>query len=161
MRPRSSRTAAASVVARYKSFRLGWTDGGATLARKLRIALWHYAKDGIPEGGKDKDGIKTSSRTISDPRPAVAVVPTRTARAPFSEWHRRTELLLPNAGIMVRDRRSHRIRGAGRTLSRKSQFTRDRKSALDFNALIRGGSLIGLLLKSTYFFSRVLSGANS
>src|SRR4030088_2190916 len=24
----------------------------------------------------------------------------------FSEWNRRTELLLPNAGIMVRDRRS-------------------------------------------------------
>jgi hypothetical protein len=46
-------------------------------------------------------------------------------------------------------------------LSRKSQFTRDRKPELDFNALIRGGKLIGLLLKSTYFFSRVLSGAIS
>ena len=32
-------------------------------------------------------------------------------RSRFSEWNRRTELLLPNAGIMVRDRRSHRIRG--------------------------------------------------
>jgi hypothetical protein len=46
-----------------------------------------------------------------------------------------------------------------KNLSRKSQFTRDRKPELDFNALIRGGNLIGLFLKSTHFFSRVLSGA--
>ena len=29
---------------------------------------------------------------------------------------------------------------AGRTLSRKAEFTRDQKSELDFNALIRGGN---------------------
>src|ERR1700730_17337677 len=40
---------------------------------------------------------------------------------------------------MVRDRESHRIRGwQGSHLSPQSEFTRDRKSELDFNALIRG-----------------------
>src|ERR1700730_19097132 len=40
---------------------------------------------------------------------------------------------------MVRDCESHRIRGWQELpLSRTSEFTRDRRSDLDFNALIRG-----------------------
>ncbi len=57
------------------------------LARKLLIALWRYAKDGvIPEGAKMKDGIRTTF--ISHhfrPRPAVAVVPTRTRKGAVSQ----------------------------------------------------------------------------
>jgi hypothetical protein len=51
------------------------------------IALWHYAKDGvIPEGAKMKTAQERhSSRTISGPRPAVAVVPTRTRKGAVSQ----------------------------------------------------------------------------
>jgi hypothetical protein len=116
------------------------------LLRKLLIALWRYAKDGvIPKGAKTKTAWKRhSSRFFSGPRPAVAVVVPGPARAPFlgrepphgtpspeCRDHGPGSRLAPDTGL------------AGRTRSRVSAQIGahgDRKSAIDSRALIRGGN---------------------
>jgi hypothetical protein len=116
------------------------------LPRKLLIALWRYAKDGvIPEGAKMKTAWKRhSSHFLSGPRPAVAVAVPGPARAPFlgreprhgtpspeCRDHGQGSRLPPDTGL------------AGRTRSRVSAQIGahgDRISAIDFRAFVRGGN---------------------
>ena len=78
------------------------------LARKLLVALWRYVKDGvIPDGARIESGV----------RPAFTLSPSevdgwRSPQKPegpsgrrCEDWTRRKELLFPDAGIVVRDRK--------------------------------------------------------
>jgi hypothetical protein len=81
------------ITARAGGIALFVAETFVALARKLLVALWHYAKDSaIPEGAKVKtDNSDFCIRSISGPRPAAIVSPGP-ERAPFFRTTR-TELL--------------------------------------------------------------------